>query len=80
MAENLTKVLYDRAHKTIDFMKGFIIYLHVKKKTGSEKKKVREENNKFLSLPKSQIKMCIFAQAYMANLQEVRYLLQVRII
>lgn len=60
MAENLTKVLYDRAHKTIDFMKGFIIYVHVKKKTGSEKKKVREENNKFLSLPKSQIKMCIF--------------------
>jgi len=36
-------------HKTIDFIKGFIIYLHVKKKTGSEKKKVREVNSKFLS-------------------------------
>lgn len=60
MAENLTKVLYDRGHKTTDFMKGFIIHLHVKKKTGSEKRKVREVNKKFLSLPKVQIKMFIF--------------------
>ena len=60
MAENLTKVLYVRGHETIDFMKEFIIHLHVKKKTGPEKRKVREVSNKFLSLPKSQIKMCIF--------------------
>ncbi|KAM7231222.1 hypothetical protein CapIbe_017667 [Capra ibex] len=44
MAENLTKVLYVRGHETIDFMKEFIIHLHVTKKTGPEKRKVREGN------------------------------------
>lgn len=59
-------VLFGRGHKTADFRKRVTFHLHVKKETGSGKGKVRKMNNKYLSLPRSQTKMCIFEHNWSA--------------